>query len=164
MPYKKFLDLACQVKELELFSQWLSRDATGMESSPIELLLLGALQYIGQGWTFDNVEEATAINEETHCQFFHIFIHWGSTTLCDKYVVSPQTSAESKTHMHELGMAGLTGAVGSSDATHVGMKQCSYQLMNLHSGPKLKMPSWTYNIMVNHRRRILSTTHGHPAR
>jgi hypothetical protein len=35
--------------------------------------------------------------------------------------------------------------------------------MNLQSGPKLKMPSWTYNITVNHCGRILSTTHGHPA-
>jgi hypothetical protein len=47
MPYKNFLDIACQVKEL--LSWWLSRDATGRESAPIELLLLGALQYIGQG-------------------------------------------------------------------------------------------------------------------
>jgi hypothetical protein len=70
--------------------------------------------------------------------------------------------AESKTHQYKLESAGLTGAVGSSDAMHVGMEQCSYRLMNLHSGPKLKMPSWTYNITVNHR-RILSTTHGHPA-
>jgi hypothetical protein len=51
-------------------------------------------------------------------------------TLCDKYVVSPQTSAESKTHMSELGIAGLTRAVGFSDATHVGMEQCYYRLMN----------------------------------
>jgi hypothetical protein len=114
------------------------------------------LRYIGRGWTFDDFEEATFIHEEAHHQFFHIFIHLESTMLCDKYVVSPQTSAESKTHMHELGIAGLTGAAGSSDATHVGMEQCSYRL-------KLKMPSRTYNIMVNHHRRLLSSTCGHPA-
>jgi hypothetical protein len=164
MPYKNFLDIASQVRESEPFSWWLSRDATGREPLPIKLLLLGALRYIGQGWTFDNIEEATAMHEETHCQFFHILIHWGSTTLCDKYVVSPQTSAESKTHMHELGIAGLTGAVGSSDATHVGMERCSYRLMNLHSGPKLKMRSRTYNITVNYHQRILSIMRGHPAR
>jgi hypothetical protein len=50
------------------------------------------------------------------------------------------------------------------DATHIGMERCSISRSNMHMGPKLKMPSRTYNITASHRRRILSTTTGHPAR
>jgi hypothetical protein len=42
----------------------MSADATGLPSSPIVLIILGALQYLGHGWTFDDVEEAMAISEE----------------------------------------------------------------------------------------------------
>jgi len=34
----------------------------------------------------------------------------------------------------------------------------------MHKGPKLSLPSRTYNITVNHRRHILSSTTGHSAR
>ena len=34
----------------------------------------------------------------------------------------------------------------------------------MHIGYKLKFTARTYNLTVNHRRRILGTTKGHPAR
>jgi DDE superfamily endonuclease len=37
-------------------------------------------------------------------------------------------------------------------------------MANAHKGVKLPMPSRTYNLTVNHRRQILSTTRGHPSR
>jgi hypothetical protein len=63
-----------------------------------------------------------------------------------------------------MAQVGCHGCVGSSDATHIGMERCSFWLAQAHSGPKLNMPSRTYNITTNHRRRILGTTTGHPAR
>ena len=66
--------------------------------------------------------------------------------------------------MHEIKQAGLNGAVGSTDATHVVAEKCSYGLQNNHMGGKMKHTARTYNIAVNHRRRILSTTTGHPSR
>jgi len=39
-PYHKYLELLTLLKENELFHRWLSKDATGCEASPIELLLL----------------------------------------------------------------------------------------------------------------------------
>jgi hypothetical protein len=59
----------------------------GTRVLPIELLVLGALRYLGRrGLTFDDLEEYTAINEETHCQFLHRFIEFGSKTLYIWYV------------------------------------------------------------------------------
>lgn len=80
------------------------------------------------------------------------------------YIKMPQTAVEARTHMVEMTSAGLNGCIASADATHVGMERCPFRLSNLHAGPKLKMPSRTYNIAVNHRRQILSSTPGHPAR
>jgi hypothetical protein len=49
----------------------MSADAAGVPSSPIELMILGALQYLGRLWLdFDNVEEGTAASEEVHRIFF----------------------------------------------------------------------------------------------
>jgi hypothetical protein len=60
--------------------------------------------------------------------------------------------------------AGLYGCVGSVDATHIGMLRCPYSRWNQHKGPKDKFPVHTYNIIVNHRCLILSSSSGHPAR
>jgi hypothetical protein len=77
-PYSHFLELVRMVKESDVFKRWLSFDAIGKESSPIKLMVLGALRYLGRGWTFDDLEESTAIHEETHRVFFHLFVEWGS--------------------------------------------------------------------------------------
>jgi len=153
MPFEQYEDLLNQVKECSLFSRWMRKDATGRESSPIELLLLGTLQYLGRGWTFDDLEEQTAINEETHRQFFHVFILFGSTVLYNKYVKAPRTKEEASDCAYEMGLAGFHGCIGSSDATHVGLEKCGWRLAQMHKGPKLRMPSRTYNVTVNHRRR-----------
>ena len=51
------------------------------KNSPVKLLLLGLLRCLGRGWTFDDIEEQTAISINVHCKFFHAFIDFGCTTL-----------------------------------------------------------------------------------
>lgn len=124
MPYEKYVDVVEELKEAEAFKQWSRFDAVGSPPSPIELLVLGALRYIGRGWTFDDLEESTGISEETHRKFFHVFITYGSTIWYERYVRWPSTAAEAEEHMHEMALAGFDGCVGSMDATHVGMERC----------------------------------------
>ena len=66
------MSLLAEIKGVHYFDQW--DDDVYIRSkrkrSPLGLLLLGSLRYIGRGWTFDDLEEATGINEETHRQFF----------------------------------------------------------------------------------------------
>ena len=164
MPYESFLELVDMVKDSNLFDRWKKTDCCGKPSSPIEVLILGALRYIGRGWTFDDLFKSTRISEEVHRQFLHVFIFWGSTVLYSQFVVSPTNAQEIVTHMKEYTIAGLNGCFGSMDATHISMEMCYSGLKNFHSGGKLKAPSRTYNIIVNHRRRIIDSTHGHPAR
>jgi hypothetical protein len=134
-------------------------------SSSIELLVLGALRYLGRGRTFDDIEELTGISQEVHRVFFHHFIHFGKTKLYDKFVKLPNNNnRDAAVHQHEFSLAGLNGAIGSTDAVHIVLEKVRYKNRNLHLGYKLSHTARTYNVTVNHRRRILSTTSGHPAR
>jgi hypothetical protein len=163
--YSSFLLLLDLVRNHNDFSRWHNvSDAVGRECSPLELLLLGALRYLGRGWTFDDLEEATSISEEIHRVFFHIFIQWGRNFLYDKYIVTPTNSNELKQHTKEMEEAGLNGCIGSVDATHIGMLRCPASRWNQHKGPKEGFPARSYNLVVNHRRKIISSTTGHPSR
>jgi hypothetical protein len=85
--------------------------------------VLGSLRYLGRGWTFDDLEEATGISEEVHRVFFHRFCkaireHW-----YHKYVIEPTTKEEIKDSMAEFSEAGFDGCMGSADATHIIMEK-----------------------------------------
>lgn len=164
LPYDYYLQLVEEAKEKVWFPRWSGTDATGRSASPIELLLLGSLRYLGRGWTFDDIEEATAVSEEVHRVFFHQFVSVGSTVLYPRYVQMPRTSEEAATHTCEFEEAGFPGCAGSSDATHITMEKCEHRLRNNHLGGKSSLTTRTYNLTVNHRRKILHSTGGGPGR
>jgi hypothetical protein len=164
MPYASFVDFLHKVRSADEFGRWLRKDAVGDDCSPIGLLLLGALRYLGRGLTFDDLEEYTAISEETHRQFFHVFIAYGENTLYPEYVVMPTTAAEFQTHQAEYGMGALAGAGFSTDASNVIMWRCQHNLKQANIGFKDSHPARTYNVRVNHWRQILYSTKGHPGR
>jgi hypothetical protein len=115
LPYDQYLAFLADTREEQWFPRWGRWNAT----TPLELLVLGAFRYLGHGFTFDDLEEATAISCETHCNFFHQFLDVGSTILYPRYVVAPKTAEDAATHMHEFLKAGFNGCVGSTDATHI---------------------------------------------
>jgi len=145
LPYHKFVELVELAKEAMddegdlFFRRWMSADVTGIPSSPIELLILGSLRYLGRGWTFDDIEEATAISEEVHRVFFHIFIKFGADVLYKMWVNTPTTEAEAEEHVCEMRMAGMNGCVGSTDATHIIWHNCSYKHRQMHLGYKVSL-------------------------
>ena len=48
---------------------WCGFKSNNEKVSPVELLVLGSLRYLGCGWTFDDCEESTAIDKEVHRRF-----------------------------------------------------------------------------------------------
>jgi len=64
----------------------------------------------------------------------------------------------------EYAEAGFPGCIGSMDATHIEHCRISYNCRQAHLSFKLPFTARTYNIVTNHRRRIIGTTEGHPAR
>ena len=162
IPYESFLEFVEDAREDDWFPRWTKTNRTGPRSSPLELLILGSFRYLGRGFTFDDCEESTAISEEIHRLFFHRFIEIGSTVLYNKYVHTPTNADEMAMHTKEFEMAGMPGTPASSDATSIIHETCVWRLRRLHKGGKSKHPTRTYNMTVNHRRRILGTTKGHP--
>jgi hypothetical protein len=100
------------VKASPLFNAWdETKYVSGQKPSPVDLLLLGSLHYLGRGWTFDDLDESTAISEETHHCFFHIFVLLGCTFLFDKYVTFLACFKEAEEHQEEFREAGFKGCL-----------------------------------------------------
>jgi len=164
LPYPNYLELVDAVRSHAIFDRWCGHKKNGKKSSPVELLVLGALRYLGRGWTFDDIEESTAIDHDVHRVFLHRFIEFGSTVLFEKHVVAPVRIDEARSNMHEYAVAGFPGCVGSTDCTHIVTERCEFNLKNNHLGPKSSHTTRTFNLTCNHRRRILHTTDGGPGR
>ena len=66
MPYNEYRQLLLIAEAEPILARWKpgNTDALGNPVTPISLLLLCALRYLGRGWTFDNLSENTAISEE----------------------------------------------------------------------------------------------------
>ncbi|KAG7363431.1 hypothetical protein IV203_026791 [Nitzschia inconspicua] len=64
----------------------------------------------------------------------------------------------------EYAQAGFPGCIGSMDATHIACEKVDFRLRQNHLSFKLPYTSRTYNLTCNHRRLVICTTDGHPAR
>lgn len=103
--------------------------------------------------TFDYV----GVSEYVVRDFFFIWIkHW-STVKFGHYVKMPTTQEELRRCEAEYGMGGLCGCIGSSDVCHVAWDRCRASMNNAATG-KEGFPTLAFQIIVNHRRRILATT------
>jgi hypothetical protein len=98
MPYDQFIQFVSDSKQNNWFPHWSKCNS----KAPIELLILGGFQYLGQGWTFDDLEESTMISGEVHCNYFHALIQVGANILYPLYIVVPTTMEEYKTHRNEF--------------------------------------------------------------
>ena len=160
-----FLKLPGWVNQSDDFAKWTpTKRVANVSASPIKLLLLGSLRCLGRGLIFGDLEELTAISQEVHRCLFHASINWGSNHLFNRLVRALSHSEDPTDSFKEFETARMPGCIGSTDACHVGMLNCPSQLSLHNSGFKMNMPTRTFNLTANHRRRILSTTSGHPGR
>jgi hypothetical protein len=105
--YKFFQELSTELKTVDTFQRWCGRDCTGSPSTSIELLILGVLRILSRDLKFDDVSEYTGISIETHRQFFHVFMVYGSTTLYNRYIKIPVTKEELMPHLQHYARKGL---------------------------------------------------------
>ena len=62
MPHTAYLDLVREAREDKWFPHYERRNALGEMGILLEILILGALRYLGRGWTFDDLYEATSVS------------------------------------------------------------------------------------------------------
>ena len=78
LPYASYvmlLDMISSDASIGLFDRWIKayerkHNNKNKKVSPIELLLLGSLRYLGRGWTFDDTKDVTYISRDVHRKIF----------------------------------------------------------------------------------------------
>ena len=164
MPYHAFIDLEKECKTSSLFAAWSSKKGYYFYNKskliPLKLIILCALQHLGRGLTFNNLEEYSGINTEPL-----VLVFTGSFSLVAHiYTTSMLYSTKLLDCESEYLSAGFLKCVGSIDASRVITEKCSSRLRQSHLRYKLAHTARTYNITVNHQCKILHTTPGHSAR
>lgn len=164
MPYREFQGLVVLAREQQWFPHYERPNAAKQPGIPLDLFILGSLRYLGRGWTFDDIAEATGVSEESHRIFFSKFVKACRKHLYPMWVKRPVTEEEVKDHMSEFKAAAFDGCIGSADVTHIIMEKCCARLKNQNLGPKDSHTTRAFQLVVNHRRQILASTVGFPGR
>ena len=164
MEHESFCDLVKEARDGNWFPQYEGHNAIGQPGICLDILILGALRYLGRGWTFDDISESTNVSEECHWRFFRDFTIACREHLYPKWVKRPETPEEVEDCMSEFKEAGFDGCIGSADVTHVILEKCYARLRNQHLGSKSSHTTRAFQIVVNHRRQIIASTVGYPGR
>ena len=71
VPRSSFLSINTELENCPQFVRWHNskQDCFRVRASPISMLLLSVLRYLGQSWTMDDLHEATCISEDVICTF-----------------------------------------------------------------------------------------------
>jgi hypothetical protein len=116
--FHRLLDI-CRAKGLGVAS------GKGRPPHPLELKVMGCLRVLGRSACFDDLEDATFIDEETHRRFFHQFIAiFARGDTFAQWVSTPASQQEIMDVMSLYTLVGLSGCIGSIDCVHIPWGMC----------------------------------------
>jgi Plant transposon protein len=159
VPYPLFEQLVAITRE----SGWFSEKAicAGTFPAPVELKILAVLRVLGRGYCFDGVEELCLISAESLRIFFRKFVTLFSQENYAKYCNHPDTPEEIERAMGVFTKLGLPGCIGSADCVHIRWERCPAGSRSTHKG-KEGFPTLSYEVTVDHTKKIIAATEGHP--
>jgi hypothetical protein len=134
-------------------------DASGRMGAPLELMIMGALAILGGVLRFQALTLLTHVSHQTHRSFFKVFCKVGATKMFPLWVKPPSTPEEIANAMRDYEEAGFPGAICSTDGTRIPWKNPKYNLRHRSTG-KEGFPTRVFQISVNNRREIFSSTKG----
>ena len=137
-----------------------SKSCSGIPATPLELLLLGALRYLGRYWTFDDASESADVLISVQNYFFQKFVSCGSNNFYNRHVFAHMYQEDIYASEHES--SGLAGACGSKDAFIIARKKESWKLRQQHKGCKQSLTARTISVTSTHRRRTTHVANGFP--
>ena len=159
VPYPIFIRLVQITRDSDWFSE--KKNCAGRQAAPLELKILSVLRVLGRGYCFDGVEELTLISAEVLRQFFHRFCFLFAKEKFADYCSHPTSEDEITTAMEVYTKLGLPGCIGSTDCVHVRWERCPAGQRSFHKG-KEGYPTLSYEVTVDHTKRIMAATQGHP--
>ena len=159
VPFPVYVEILRMTRENDWFTE--GRDAIGTFAAPLELKILSVLRVLGRGYCFDGVEELCFISAEVLRQFFHKFCAFFAAKYFSTYCAPPTTVEEIKHTTGVYARMGLPGCIGSTDCVHIRWGRCPAGGRSLHKG-KEGYPTLSYEVTVDHSKKIIGVTQGHP--
>lgn len=159
VPFPVFLAIVKMTRENNWFSE--GEDAVSIKAAPLELKILAVLRVLGRGYCFDGVEELCFISAEVLRVFFHKFCDLFSKKYFPIYCCPPSTEVEIADTTAIYSRMGLPGCIGSTDCVHIRWERCPAGERSSHKG-KEGYPTLSYEVTVDHRKKIIAATQGHP--
>lgn len=136
--YDHFLELIKLLKNKDYDKS--GKHASDKHVVPFELKVLGVLRVLGRGWLFDDVAEATKMDQSTVRRFFHNFCATFVDDFFHTYVHMPAPGSQDlRNVMNVYATVGLDGCVGSVDCVHLAWGRCPYSLHHLHVGKEVSV-------------------------
>ena len=148
-------------KLIQLFKQegWLevnATTATGKQSCPIEIKILGALYWLGEGCSFRTIRNVSGriLSEQSFRVFTLNFCRIVATELAPLHIRMPATVEELGIINEAYKRRGFPGACGSMDGVQMFWDACPYRLRVTFTG-KEKRPTVGFNCTVDHDCKFL---------
>ncbi|CAN0390838.1 unnamed protein product, partial [Ascophyllum nodosum] len=98
------------------------------------------------------------MSEPTIQASFHQFCKYFAEEFYEEHIFLPTGTMQTKV-MEDFHKVGFTGAVGSTDVTHIRWDCCVYSLVRSYTG-KEGFPTIAYQVTVDHSGRALAVTRG----
>ena len=128
---------------------------------PVDNRILTTLRILGRGMTVQDDLDHSGMSTDAVRKTFKRIVRLISSMLFDKYVHLPQSDEELQRTMAMYDNIGLTGALGSMDATHVPWDRCPAALRHMHVG-KDGHPTLTHNCVVANDLFFMGATRSKP--
>ena len=122
------------------------------------LQVLTALQILGRGNCFDDIVQLSLMSKSMAAATFHKFCKHFAEEMFDEHIYLPTGSYQDEV-MRLYHLLGFTGAIGSTDVTHIGWGMCPFTLGRSYTG-KEGFPTIAYQVTVDHAGRALAITSG----
>ena len=122
------------------------------------LQILAALHILGRGSCLDDISQLSLMSKQMAAVTFHKFCRNFAEDLYEEHIYLPTGAYQDKV-MDEYHKLGFTGAIGSTDVTHVGWGMCPFTLGRSFTG-KEGFPTIAFQVTVDHAGRALAVTKG----
>lgn len=120
--------------------------------------MLTALQILGRGNCFDDILQLSLMSKSMAAATFHKFCKHFAQEMFVEHIYLP-TGVYQDEVMEQYHKLGFTGAIGSTDVTHVGWNMCPFTLGRSFTG-KEGFPTLAFQVAVDHAGRAIGVTRG----
>lgn len=119
---------------------------------------MACLQVLARGNVFRDIYHMSFISVPTAQATFHSFCEHFAREMYDEHIYVPTGEYQDKV-MSDFERLGFTGAVGSTDVTHLAWGMCPYNQARSFTG-KEGYPTVAYQVIVDHTKRAVAVTPG----